>query len=548
MLLTLSAVAIRPSTVSTTTSGCTGGCTITNIGYSIDNDLSTYGTLAFGVVTSATITAEYTWTSNIAITDLIDLRFSRSDAAYAVLESMNQISGAVMNEMVITLRDASGVALATYTQANPMLTALMGQDGSGNGIFVVRIANPSSITRRVDVAFSTNAGVSKSLNIFDVNTQPQLITRTTTASKGVVAGGSISTCDGLASGLGLPPGVLTCINMDEDHVTKYYDPNTEYGLIHLNQAVTIDITENYLYQRYTWDPADRGSGMDDYYVIMENQTLVDVEQNLLGLFSNQHISLAVGFADNTVKTFTASMNSSFVETDLMGMNSGRAQIRVRPNEPGKTVQYVEMRYHPQNASISSGIRVYDAYWGSTAGILPLTFITFKAELNSGMAFLNWTTHDATDLSHFVVERSQDASSFTSVGTVESRPGIGLSSHTFIDQEPLAGDNYYRIRQVDLDGEWSLSPLRMLTVDTEPTIMAYPNPVVDGILNVLLSGAEGPWRITMIDGVGRVVTHHEVLLSHSEALLMEVPVICCGIFTLRAEGGTSFVSTTVSVVH
>src|SRR5690606_19785098 len=60
---------------------------------------------------------------------------------------------------------------------------------------------------------------------------------------------------------------------------------------------------------------------------------------------------------------------------------------------------------------------------------------------------------------FEVQRSENGSTFIAIGSV---PAAGSSAipidYSFTDDDPAQGTNYYRLRQIDLDGTYTYSPL------------------------------------------------------------------------------------------
>lgn len=53
---------------------------------------------------------------------------------------------------------------------------------------------------------------------------------------------------------------------------------------------------------------------------------------------------------------------------------------------------------------------------------------------------------------------------------------GINKYTFTDDQPLNGLNYYRLRQVDLDGKFTYSPVvRIFTDKGLQQVSVYPNP-------------------------------------------------------------------------
>ncbi len=113
---------------------------------------------------------------------------------------------------------------------------------------------------------------------------------------------------------------------------------------------------------------------------------------------------------------------------------------------------------------------------SCLAILPVTWASFEAEKQGQMADLDWVTATELHTDHFVVERSTDGRTFEEIGAVA---GAGTSyderAYGFMDTKPARGTNYYRIKQVDTDGNFEYSTIRSLHFDSSEEIVVFPNP-------------------------------------------------------------------------
>ncbi|MGI8951814.1 MAG: T9SS type A sorting domain-containing protein [Chitinophagaceae bacterium] len=89
--------------------------------------------------------------------------------------------------------------------------------------------------------------------------------------------------------------------------------------------------------------------------------------------------------------------------------------------------------------------------------LPVTFLNFDGILRNGQAVLNWSTSNEINNKGFEVQKSADAQNFSDIGFVQ---GAGSSStvnnYNFTDAKLLSGSNYYRLKQIDLDGRFNYS--------------------------------------------------------------------------------------------
>jgi hypothetical protein len=102
--------------------------------------------------------------------------------------------------------------------------------------------------------------------------------------------------------------------------------------------------------------------------------------------------------------------------------------------------------------------------------------------------------------HFEIERSTDGSDYHTLGRYD-----GSAPYKFIDQAVQAGNNYYRIKQIDKDGKITYSQAIKIVYDPSKAIVTiYPNPVQDE-LNMRVSVIKrSQMKITLTDAEGKVV--------------------------------------------
>jgi hypothetical protein len=112
--------------------------------------------------------------------------------------------------------------------------------------------------------------------------------------------------------------------------------------------------------------------------------------------------------------------------------------------------------------------------------LPITFLYFKVTLTSdNKARTEWATATEKNVSHFVIERSVDGKDFVEIGRVTAAgESSSKKEYSLIDDEPLIGKNYYRLKEVDFDGYIEHFNMKLLTVSGRKKISVYPNPAID----------------------------------------------------------------------
>jgi len=149
---------------------------------------------------------------------------------------------------------------------------------------------------------------------------------------------------------------------------------------------------------------------------------------------------------------------------------------------------------------SYSVREYYAETFNPNAPLPVTLTAFAAKEQAGAVALTWQTASERNADYFVVERAQQAGGpFVAAGQVVAQ---GMSSrplaYGFSDAEATRNSPatlYYRLRQVDRDGQFDFSPVVVVALrgGNAPGLTAYPNPAQPGqAVQVHWAGAAGQW--------------------------------------------------------
>lgn len=146
------------------------------------------------------------------------------------------------------------------------------------------------------------------------------------------------------------------------------------------------------------------------------------------------------------------------------------------------------------------------------GPLPVELVSFTAELTARQTVsLRWATASETNNESFMVERSGNGKIFRSIQTLAGAGTVqGRTYYAMTDEQPLSGTSYYRLRQTDLDGTATFSPVRTVTLEgaSRNRLVVYPGRtsqewVVSSTLPAEL--LEGVASVHVLDAVGRVQT-------------------------------------------
>jgi len=120
--------------------------------------------------------------------------------------------------------------------------------------------------------------------------------------------------------------------------------------------------------------------------------------------------------------------------------------------------------------------------------LAISLKTIHAQNRGSSNSIEWTTGSEHIGDRFELERSANGLDFGKLAEIAAKGQP--SGYSYLDEHPVAGKNYYRIRMVDHYGRSSYSNVVMATVTTGMfSVEAYPNPVKD-VLTVRAFGIQG----------------------------------------------------------
>jgi len=112
-------------------------------------------------------------------------------------------------------------------------------------------------------------------------------------------------------------------------------------------------------------------------------------------------------------------------------------------------------------------------------VVPVELTSFTAASLNGTVTLNWTTATEVNNRGFEVERSSDNTNYSVVGFIN---GNGTTTETqnysFVDKNLAQGTYYYRLRQIDFNGQFEYSNVAEAIVSAPIEFSLnqnYPNP-------------------------------------------------------------------------
>jgi hypothetical protein len=170
---------------------------------------------------------------------------------------------------------------------------------------------------------------------------------------------------------------------------------------------------------------------------------------------------------------------------------------------------------------------------NAAALLPVELVDFTAKKEINQVNLSWQTASESHNGGFQIQRSTDGRNWE---TLSFAPGNGttqeVQSYDYTDRLPLPGMNYYRLMQIDFDGQSAYS--KVVSVDMANAgngIRISPNPASGDALTVFMTeNLDVKTQAQLFDTAGRLIC--TVRLGKG-ANLIDVSGLKTGIYILKA---------------
>ncbi|MFY7963980.1 MAG: YHYH protein [Chitinophagaceae bacterium] len=185
----------------------------------------------------------------------------------------------------------------------------------------------------------------------------------------------------------------------------------------------------------------------------------------------------------------------------------------------------------------------------TGPILPVDLLDITAYLANEKTVLKWSTSKENELGYFEIESSNDGKVFEKAGIVQA---VGNSSNTsnysFTDDTKFADIKYYRLKQVDKDGEYSYSKVVSVHQNNKnDEIGIFPNPVADVLILQAKGITKNSLNIELINVSGQIVKRQQ-FLQGSTICYMETNSLANGTYFIAVNDGTTKKTYKVIVNH
>jgi hypothetical protein len=192
--------------------------------------------------------------------------------------------------------------------------------------------------------------------------------------------------------------------------------------------------------------------------------------------------------------------------------------------PGNTYYY---RIYPK--SVDDARTDFNTYV-STPILVPIKLVSFAGKNSGSKNLLYWQTTAETDIAGFEIQASTNGAYFETIGFVkqQARTAALYNFEHRVDTLDYHESVYYRLKQIDKDGDLSFSDVVLITSKAN-NINIYPNPTVNFLY--IKKGFANNANFTITDVSGK-----RIIVGKISGTRIDVSTLSHGTFFLKINDG------------
>jgi hypothetical protein len=257
--------------------------------------------------------------------------------------------------------------------------------------------------------------------------------------------------------------------------------------------------------------------------------------------NNTYNNLAI---KNGVYSLIADRRPNLLQTDtiklsIAGMREASCRFDIDPSALGNTgldaflidkflqtqttVSFTKSTSVPFNITSAPASYTADRFMIVFKQAPTTNFTTISAIRNADKTVtINWGTSNERNVTSYNIEQSNDGINFTSIGTQTSIANNGTNpTYSKYDEAATKANNWYRVKLNNSNATNKYSAVAMvgalneIAKDLNPTMSIYPNPVVDGNVNLHLDNQQkGSYHVQITNTAGQVIKTEKIQVENN----------------------------------
>jgi hypothetical protein len=291
------------------------------------------------------------------------------------------------------------------------------------------------------------------------------------------------------------------------------NPNSTFGMMRMNMYALTPNGTSFLVDgtltQYDDDFSKSVDGMDARKLTNPGENIGMIRDNkILIIESRQTISVTDTIFFKMWGMQKRSYQMQFVGTNLNhpGLHGFLEDTYLKSSTSINLNDTTKVTFAVNNDTASASMYRFRLVFSTVTQVtLPFVFTSVNGYWKNNRNIVEWETQNEMNLSKYIVERSVVGKGFFDEAPVSAHNN-STGNYQWIDENPVPGNNYYRVRSVDMDGKIEYSKIVEIHVEKSgQRITVYPNPATVDNLNLQLNNKEaGLYEVQLITTFGQTL--------------------------------------------
>lgn len=176
--------------------------------------------------------------------------------------------------------------------------------------------------------------------------------------------------------------------------------------------------------------------------------------------------------------------------------------------------------------------------------LPVNLLSFSGQYNNNLVKLNWSTAQEQQNKTFEVQYSANGYDFETIGIVAGNMNSNqVNNYQFNTTHYQLGKNFYRLKQVDVDGRSTISSIATILINQQTVISLAPNPASSRLNLSVYQPVNGKLQLTLTTIAGQQVWA-TMLTGNTSNTVINLPALTKGVYVatiMNSKGEKLFIN-------
>ena len=171
---------------------------------------------------------------------------------------------------------------------------------------------------------------------------------------------------------------------------------------------------------------------------------------------------------------------------------------------------------------------------SLSAPLAVEFAYFDGFQSRGDVVLDWITMSEEDSEYFEIQISTDGVDYSTLDRVSAAGNSQAeNAYQYRHENPLAGTNYYRLKQVDFDGSYEFSEVFAIKIESTNEVNIFPTAVDDYVNVRIMEAIPGEIPVLVFNSVGTLI-YQNVIPAGAKELVVPTSDLESGYYFVKME--------------